>query len=85
MPDDSLPSMSTDIERANLADLKRVKQDATDHAARMERSLTSGGTERVDQYKSVLLTQRQIDYLILILSPYKTNISEECRVKLESA
>jgi hypothetical protein len=93
--DDFPPSLSADIERVipreipipmsveEALDLKRMADDAWQHRAGFAR--TRGATEPSSAYKTILLTERQINYLLVILKPYVSPIAEECRVKLESA
>jgi hypothetical protein len=91
---ESTPSLSTDIERSirevpmalndqELLDLRRVEEDAWQH--RQGFSRMRGATEPASAYKTIHFTDRQINYLLVILKPYISPISEECRVKLESA
>lgn len=92
---DPAPSLSTDIERTppvktplslieeERLDTYRLNEDARSHREALLRNL--GATEPVSAYKNVLLTDKQINYLLVILKPYLSPIAEECRVKLESA
>jgi hypothetical protein len=92
---DPSPSLSSDIERANAAktalpfneeeriDLYRLQEDAREYRKQLSR--IPGGTEPASAYRNVLLTEKQINYLLVILKPYVSPIAEECRVKLESA
>ena len=91
--DNTTPSLSTDIERTfprdlsfseeDRLDMQRVNEDARMHAKGLIR--TTGATEPSSAYKNVLFTDKQINYLLVILKPYLSPIAEECRVKLESA
>jgi hypothetical protein len=91
--DNSTPSLSSDIQQIfprdlsfseeDRLDMLRVKEDARANAAGLAR--TTGATEPSSAYKNILLTDRQINYLLVILKPYLSPIAEECRVKLESA
>src|ERR1700741_4476971 len=65
-------------------DMVRVTEDARRHRRGLD-DRTRGGTEPVSAYKNVWLTDKQINYLLVILKPYVSPIAEECRVKLESA
>jgi hypothetical protein len=92
---DTPPSLSTDIERVipreipipmnveEHLDLKRMEEDAWQHRQGFAR--TRGATEPASAYKNILFTEKQINYLLVILKPYVSPIAEECRVKLESA
>ena len=92
---DPAPSLSTDIERTppvreplplheqERLDTYRLQEDVRNHREGLLRNL--GGTEPASAYKNVLLTDKQINYLLVILKPYLSPIAEECRVKLESA
>jgi hypothetical protein len=64
-------------------DLHRVTEDARLYRAGLDNM--RGGTEPVSAYRNVWLTEKQINYLLVILKPYVSPIAEECRVKLESA
>ena len=63
--------------------MNRVKEDAREHAKGLIR--TTGATEPSSAYHNILFTDKQINYLLVILKPYLSPIAEECRVKLESA
>jgi hypothetical protein len=92
---DPPPSLSSDIERKvpvkaplSLAEEERLdnfrlQEDARSHRDALLRNM--GATEPASAYKNVLLTDKQINYLLVILKPYLSPIAEECRVKLESA
>jgi hypothetical protein len=92
---DPPPSLSSDIERANAGktllplneeermDLHRLTEDTREYRRQLARM--AGGTEPASAYRNVLLTEKQINYLLVILKPYVSPIAEECRVKLESA
>ena len=92
---DPAPSLSSDIERTTPVreplplheqerlDNYRLQEDTRIHREALLRN--SGGTEPASAYKNVLLTDKQINYLLVILKPYLSPIAEECRVKLESA
>ena len=92
---DTPPSLSTDIERVipreipipmnveEAMDLKRMADDAWQHRAGFAK--TRGATEPASAYRTILFTEKQIGYLLVILKPYVSPIAEECRVKLESA
>ena len=95
-PADPLPSLSSAIERKpppekkplslpeeERLDTYRLQEDVRSHREALLRN--SGGTEPASAYKNVLLTDKQINYLLVILKPYISPIAEECRVKLESA
>jgi hypothetical protein len=89
------PSLSNDIARSlpgklpssldeeEQMDIARMRRDILAHHAAISR--TSGATEPASAYRTVLLTDKQINYLLVILKPYVSPIAEECRVKLESA
>ena len=89
------PSLTTDIEKVGIPaqqqprpddkfDLDRVQEDARQHAQALERGMR-GATEPARAHKYVLLTIKQIDYLLILLKPYSSSIAEEVRCKLESA
>jgi hypothetical protein len=92
---DPPPSRSTDIERAisrssppsldeeERLDVHRLQEDAREYRKQLIRN--QGATEPASAYRNVLLTEKQINYLLVILKPYVSPIAEECRVKLESA
>jgi hypothetical protein len=94
---DPPPSRSTDIENVATAkqapplpwdggerlDHHRVQEDIRTYRESLARM--QGGTEPATAYRNVLLTEKQINYLLVILKPYLSPIAEECRVKLESA
>ena len=94
-PVDPPPSLSSAIERVipretplslneeERLDLHRLQEDARQYAQQLVR--TRGATEPASAYKNVWLTEKQINYLLVILKPYLSPIAEECRVKLESA
>jgi hypothetical protein len=74
------PALSPDEEER--AEIARLRQEAVDHHRQLLRN--SSATEPASAYKNVLLTEKQINYLLVILKPYVSPIAEECRVKLES-
>jgi hypothetical protein len=92
-PDNNAPSLSTDIQQTfprdlsfseeDHRDMDRVNEDARTHARGLVR--TTGATEPASAYRNILFTDKQINYLLVILKPYLSPIAEECRVKLESA
>jgi hypothetical protein len=93
--DPASPSLSSDIERETPGktpppffeqerlDQHRLQEDVRAHREGLLR--TRGATEPASAYRNVLLTEKQINYLLVILKPYISPIAEECRVKLESA
>ena len=64
--------------------MQRVQDDARHHAQALER-MNRGATEPAQKHRYVLLTAKQIDYLLVVLKPYSSSIADEVRVKLESA
>jgi hypothetical protein len=92
---DSPPSLASDIARAlpgktppslieeERLDAHRLSEDVREFRNALLRS--QGATEPASAYRNILLTEKQINYLLVILKPYTSSIAEECRVKLESA
>jgi hypothetical protein len=75
------PALSPDEEERK--EIARLRADAVAHHTQLLRN-NSGATEPSSAYRNVLLTEKQINYLLVILKPYVSPIAEECRVKLES-